>query len=629
MFSRNPGQLWGRISVASIFAVSLMTAPAALADDDEKNYDSRFFISAMAGFSYGDTDRRTKGENTSLQLGFGKYIWKYFALEGNAFATEMDIPTAAGTGVNKYDLTGFGLDFLAFPFTQASGFYLLAGGGQQTTRIRQTGTDTKGSDTFYNYGAGFLKNIGENGIQLRGDVRIRRGGDGTDGSTGPQRSYDDLYAQAGFLLPLGSPENNRAVFARAEGERDNRWYIDPMLGVMRADSDRMVRIKSGDPAIQLSAGRPLSDKMNIEFRLFSTTSSTRNAPGREADATNSEVFDSNTSQGIAVDLPFYLSRNPEFSPFFVIGGGFAEDEIKFNNRTDKETVPTMDVGLGFTKSLLDYGLGLRVEARYRSYFEAREDFSDAVFNVGLHIPIGSNPNSPKDDDGDGVRNKEDKCPGTPIGIAVNPDGCPADSDGDGVADDKDECPGTASGVEVNAKGCPPDTDKDGVADADDQCPGTPAGTVVDSVGCPEDSDNDGVADDKDKCPDTPEGSAVDKEGCLVTQIIVLKGVHFEFDAKGLTEDSKAILDDVVAALNGQPNIKAEVAGHTDWKGPTEYNQRLSEERARSVYNHLVAGGIDKARLTIRGYGESRPVADNQTEEGRAKNRRVELQVLSR
>jgi OOP family OmpA-OmpF porin len=121
---------------------------------------------------------------------------------------------------------------------------------------------------------------------------------------------------------------------------------------------------------------------------------------------------------------------------------------------------------------------------------------------------------------------------------------------------------------------------------------------------------------------------VDNAGCTLPETpgpVELQGVHFAFDSSELTADSTATLDAVVGILQGHPDLMVEIAGHTDDTGPTEYNQGLSERRAQAVLDYLVSHGVNADNITARGYGELEPVADNGTREGRAANRRVELQ----
>ncbi|MDJ0805306.1 MAG: OmpA family protein [Gammaproteobacteria bacterium] len=230
-----------------------------------------------------------------------------------------------------------------------------------------------------------------------------------------------------------------------------------------------------------------------------------------------------------------------------------------------------------------------------------------------------------DADGDGVADPSDKCPDTPEGTKVDADGCALDSDGDGVTDDKDKCPGTPKGTKVDADGCALDSDGDGVVDAKDKCPGTPAGAKVDANGCALDSDGDGVADYKDQCPGTPAGAKVDTKGCASQ--IILRNVNFELNSNQLTTESMVILDGVASSLKSRADISGiQVIGHTDSSGSAAYNQTLSEKRAQAVADYLVSQGVESGSLSSKGMGESQPIADNSTSEGRASNRRVELQV---
>lgn len=188
-----------------------------------------------------------------------------------------------------------------------------------------------------------------------------------------------------------------------------------------------------------------------------------------------------------------------------------------------------------------------------------------------------------------------------------------------------QCPSygeVPAGVAVDAQGCPLDSDGDGVPDYRDQCPGTPAGVEVDAVGCPLDSDNDGVPDYRDQCPNTPAGTEVNALGC--PESVVLNDVNFEFDSAELTSNARNILNGVAERLVNNPDVRVSIEGHTDSRGSAEYNKDLSQRRAESVTTYLAQRGVDANRMRAVGYGEERPIASNENDQGRAQNRRVEL-----
>ena len=189
---------------------------------------------------------------------------------------------------------------------------------------------------------------------------------------------------------------------------------------------------------------------------------------------------------------------------------------------------------------------------------------------------------------------------------------------------------------------PPDTDGDGVPDYEDKCPTVPG--PKENNGCPyPDTDNDGVPDNIDKCPNVPgpienngcpiEKPAPKKEYSRITvtekQIILKQMVHFETGKSVIMPDSFAILDEVADVLIQNPNIRIRVDGHTDSQGSFDLNMKLSQSRADSVKQHLANKGIDSMRIETMGYGPSNPIDTNRTPSGRAKNRRVEIYIISR
>lgn len=252
------------------------------------------------------------------------------------------------------------------------------------------------------------------------------------------------------------------------------------------------------------------------------------------------------------------------------------------------------------------------------------------FKIFGHRIAGTPPPPPPpvvlDRDGDGVMDADDKCPDV-AGLASLM-GCP-DRDGDGIADADDKCPdqrGTAK-----YQGCPiPDTDGDGINDEEDKCPtvkGLPR-----YQGCPiPDTDGDGVNDEEDKCVNV--AGAANNYGCPVIAKEVIEKVNFAarniFFATGsykLLPKSYSSLDGVVSLLKADQSLMIDIDGHTDSQGSDESNQVLSDNRAAAVKNYLVSKGIDASRLKATGYGETKPIADNKTAAGRAKNRRTEMNV---
>jgi len=202
-------------------------------------------------------------------------------------------------------------------------------------------------------------------------------------------------------------------------------------------------------------------------------------------------------------------------------------------------------------------------------------------------------------------------------------GAPLDSDGDGVANRQDQCPNTPKGAKVDAKGCPLDSDGDGVFDGLDKCPGTPAGVKVDADGCPPPVVVKPAAPEASKAVAPEASKAVEP---AAPRKLTLDGVNFDSGSARLRPGSSATLDNAAATLKawGEVKVEVQVEGHADSVNTDAYNLKLSQRRAEAVRAYLVKQGVAADRLTAKGYGESSPVADNKTAEGRSKNRRVEL-----
>ena len=233
----------------------------------------------------------------------------------------------------------------------------------------------------------------------------------------------------------------------------------------------------------------------------------------------------------------------------------------------------------------------------------------------------------EDVDGDGIADKNDKCPNL-AGVAQN-DGCPMDTDGDGIYDTDDKCPNYAGSLERN--GCPTDTDGDGVHDGIDRCVNL-AG-IAGNSGCPADTDGDGVYDTDDKCPNRPGLPAND--GCPKIKLddtekemlnAAVKSVEFETGSATLKASSSASLDNVVALMTKYSAYKLSIKGHTDNQGDFDKNMALSDQRAKAAKEYLISKGISSRRITAKGFGDRVPIESNETPEGRQVNRRVEFDL---
>jgi OOP family OmpA-OmpF porin len=295
---------------------------------------------------------------------------------------------------------------------------------------------------------------------------------------------------------------------------------------------------------------------------------------------------------------YHFNPDGPFVPYLAAGFGgmvFEVDEGLPGQDDDEDFM--LNAGAGF-KLFFSEDLALRVDARYVADLHSDRNFdqepgSDDVDHnliaaAGLTWQFGGPP------------------PAAPA---------PTDSDQDGIPDLRDKCPDTALGVAVDAVGCPPVPPKP--APVVEKPKPAPVPVPVDG-----DDDGDGVPNSRDKCPGTEKGVIVDEFGCPVKFTLY---VEFDFDKSEIRPQYHSKLKEAAEFIKKYPGTKFLLAGHTDSKGTDQYNKALSERRAAAVKKYLVEKfGIGAQLLYPRGYGESQPIADNATEEGRQKNRRTEV-----
>ncbi|WP_420466626.1 OmpA family protein [Panacagrimonas sp.] len=347
-----------------------------------------------------------------------------------------------------------------------------------------------------------------------------------------------------------------------EGPMELRPYLSGMFSHVFEQDDRDAIVGGGSDALEDGNGLQLGFGAPVSERLGIEVSMF----AHEFDH-GSAGGPSMRDLGAKLDGLFFYGRNPGFSPYFGVGGGVVRTKIKGG---ESSTDPMADVGLGFMKYFNVSGtdLALRGDLRYRHIFIDSDQFN----RNGL------------DDLGEAVLK---------IGLVV-PLGKRAE-------------PVVAAAAEpVPAAACA-DGDADGVCDEIDACPETPSGTMVDEKGCPVET-------------------AADKSEANQR----FEDVHFAFDQSRLTDYAKTLLDNAATVINDlaktYPELKVDIHGHTDAVGTDGYNQALGERRANIVREYLQRKGVDGARISTQSYGEARPKATNDTDEGRALNRRAEVRT---
>ncbi|MBF9237027.1 OmpA family protein [Hymenobacter sp. BT683] len=388
-------------------------------------------------------------------------------------------------------------------------------------------------------------------------------------------------------------------------------------------------------------------------------------PLNPANKFSTNVINGNLTFKFKLNNGWALKEDARIQPYLMVAPGLAyfSRDATYRGTTTDESSTNFDLfGAAGINFRLSDGVGLFIQTGQHIPFggnidgdlvrdDNRIDDRYLQHSAGLTFAFGQM----KDEDKDGVSDKKDKCPGTPAGVAVDPNGCPLDKDGDGVPDYQDKCPdekGLAAlegcpdrdgdGVRDSEDKCPdtpgkaelggcPDADNDGVIDQNDKCPDTPAGVKVDANGCPLDRDGDGVPDFQDRCPDR--AGPASNRGCPEVKAETKKRlqeatkyINFEFNKAVLLPSSYPTLQDLAKIMAEYPDYTLGISGHTDSKGADNYNLRLSDDRAASARAYMLSQAVPADRIVSHGYGETKPIADNATAKGQALNRRVEFDL---
>ena len=373
---------------------------------------------------------------------------------------------------------------------------------------------------------------------------------------------------------------------------------------------------------------------------------------------------------IGGSVNFGLSINESLISYLNVGAGYLIFNPKNSDGTKLEFNRLEKYDTEIVSFLIEGGLRYKLSDRFGlnlalGYYPTSTDYLDDISTssgndsylfglVGVSYALSGSPDSdndgisdsydqcpdtpadvkidefgcPLDSDSDGVPDYLDKCSSTSAGIAVDSVGCPKDNDKDGVPDYLDKCPDTPANIEVDEFGCPPDSDMDGVSDYLDKCLNTPIGIAVDSVGCPIDNDKDGVPDYLDKCPSTPLNTKVDSLGCpeetaeTFYQFNLRGEDTFNNGSSNLKESAKLILNEIAFYIQNQPESKWRIEGHMDSQGAVYTIKKLSYDRAKAVFDYIVSQGVSADQLEIYGLGDSFPIGNNNTAEGRSANRRI-------
>ena len=346
------------------------------------------------------------------------------------------------------------------------------------------------------------------------------------------------------------------------------FTITPSIGYEEFDNDRNADLD--DSFWSLGLGYRFASPWALELVYADSELSDVSVP------TGAVAFTSWRLDGL-----YHLATNDFVTPYLAFGAGIADFESDLpgaavSGFNDDATNVNLVGGLKFRVS--DF---FSVRTDVRGFRDLDEQHTDLALSLGLQFLLGG---------------KAAPAAVAAAPVAAAPVAVDGDADGDGVTDSRDRCPGTPIGVEVDANGCQLDDDRDGVVNADDECPDTELGAKVDSVGC---------------YIILEESRSIELKINFATNSSVIESQYFDE------------IEEVAVFMREYPKTKVVIEGHTDDRGQAAYNQQLSEKRANNVAATLVNRfGVAASRVSSIGYGEVRPIADNNTADGRAANRRV-------
>ena len=595
-----------------IIVLSLSFAAAAQAQSED------WYVGSSIIWNDDDADRRIDDSFSGLNVTLGMDLTRNLTLEGLLGYSKIDgYYRPSGTWVrgsqNDLDLSANLLAFYDRDATFAP--YAMLGVGY--LGISRSPGDKTRSPTG-SWGLGFKWRLGQSDYSIRGEYRSRIEFDNS-------QNFNDRLMTLGVQYDFAG--SSRALPAGSVQESARNWYVSGSIAYFDDDPDR--RLDAGLTGLQFNVGRNITDRLTVEGHL-----GYHDIDGYYL-RNGLWVRGSETQLDLSANLLAFYDRSRPFAPYLIIGVGYLGQSVEGGG---DENRPSGTLGAGFKWRIGQSRFSIRNEYRARLAYEKDLNFMDFIATLGVEYNFGARardlgipPDRPADTDGDGVLDMWDECPDTPPGVNVTSKGCEIkdmdrDADGDRVPDYRDYCLDTPTGAPVDAQGCSLDSDLDGVTTDKDRCPGSRIGAEVDEFGCENDDDKDGVPDHRDRCLDTRFGVEVDVYGCEIRDIISLPGVNFKSGSDLLETGAEELIKIAAQTLNKNPNLRIEVAGHTDSQGDEIDNLGLSDRRAKTVFDYLFLYGVDPKRLTFKGYGETQPIADNETAEGRAINRRVELRV---